>query len=508
MVPATQDSMPPINNPLGLGRPPASPVEANIAGLTSPRKRVEATGQRNQLPGVIASPRDNLAQRAAAKSSLRSVSTPRVRRGVPESPAVRAAAAVMVATPRVAQEVAQPAYSSSRSTPSRSCRHAGQPLEQRRQTSLGLRPRRHSAYRGGVTDSDGEEECLATLQPAAACGDEELERIGCCTREEFHMLFDVFAAMDRAGAGAISRSDYVWALKSLGTSINFHKLSRRAKLEAYFHQSSLDLPLPALLRRSFPAASLVDIRSMLRWAQLRRAYLLVCGIPGIEGRRELTETSLRRSFSILVGQLQPAAHHVSNGDEVGAGSESVVKPSSMVSAQLLSRAAATELSHEVDDGLDFLGFCTAVSQHLGQPLPSSLEAQRVELDSLALPRHPEAQMTHSPSNKATLLAAIAGHVVRLMSERDVEDNGVELEPEEQQRLTARTASAGLALKPMHLDAKAVEAESPPRTPSTCASMSARYHAPLEATETTWPTPLPPRCSPNRCYQRPRMTFSP
>lgn len=120
------------------------------------------------------------------------------------------------------------------------------------------------------------------------------ERCGCCSKEDFWALFDVFDAMDRGGVGAVSRADFFWALKALGHSAEFQKALNKAALSAHFHKTARELPLESFVRRALRTATEQDIACMLRWANVRKAHNMVKS-TGFKA----TRAQLQRAFELL-----------------------------------------------------------------------------------------------------------------------------------------------------------------------------------------------------------------
>mmetsp|Transcript_32944 Transcript_32944/g.60556 ORF Transcript_32944/g.60556 Transcript_32944/m.60556 type:complete len:413 (+) Transcript_32944:139-1377(+) len=116
----------------------------------------------------------------------------------------------------------------------------------------------------------------------------KIERCSCCTKQEFWTWYDVFAAMDRRGVGAVQRTDFVWALSGLGASIDFQKTCRRAALPSYFHDTAKDLSMEEFMRHLLPSVTALDLEQMRRWADLRKAL------------KRLTRPDLRKSLSCRV----------------------------------------------------------------------------------------------------------------------------------------------------------------------------------------------------------------
>jgi Ca2+-binding EF-hand superfamily protein len=123
---------------------------------------------------------------------------------------------------------------------------------------------------------------------------EEHDRCSCCTKEEFWILYDVFASMDRRGDGSVSRSDFLWALSAHGACIDFQKIIRRSQLSAYFKSTARDISLEEFAHRIFPNATAIDVLKMQRWMSWRKAKKMVTS-DVFRGTRE----QLKQVFSFL-----------------------------------------------------------------------------------------------------------------------------------------------------------------------------------------------------------------
>lgn len=134
-----------------------------------------------------------------------------------------------------------------------------------RQPSLGVAARSQTAHPPSARRPIGRS------RPALTGSLEDSERCGVCSKEDFWLINDAFDAMDRRGAGAIRRADYVWALSAHGTSLDFHKTVRKAGLHAYFRGSSEELTFEAFVKRVFPSIAADDVKLIVRWATLRKA---------------------------------------------------------------------------------------------------------------------------------------------------------------------------------------------------------------------------------------------
>jgi len=110
------------------------------------------------------------------------------------------------------------------------------------------------------------------VAPAAK---EETDRCTCCTKDEFWVIYDVFACMDRRQEDSVSRRDFVWALSAHGASVEFQKVVRRSQIGAYFKSTARDISIEEFMRRSFPNANAIDVLKMQRWVSLRKAYNLL-----------------------------------------------------------------------------------------------------------------------------------------------------------------------------------------------------------------------------------------
>lgn len=117
---------------------------------------------------------------------------------------------------------------------------------------------------------------------------EECERCSCCTKEEYLIILDVFASMDRRGEESVRRGDFLWALSAHGASIEFQRIIRRSRLSAYFKSTAREISVEEFVRRIFPALTAPDLLKMQRWMSLRKAQKLVmnagfhCSEPQIE----------------------------------------------------------------------------------------------------------------------------------------------------------------------------------------------------------------------------------
>jgi len=141
------------------------------------------------------------------------------------------------------------------------------------------------------------------------------------------VLFDTFEAMDRQHVGVISRSDFGWALKALGTGVEFHRVANKCKLAAHFHKTTQDLSFEDVIRRALPMVSDADLARMRRWANLRRAYRALTS-----GSLRATETELRRVFSLL--QEEPAGDIVAVAEIIRAKICSREELATMLPAEL------------------------------------------------------------------------------------------------------------------------------------------------------------------------------
>lgn len=134
-----------------------------------------------------------------------------------------------------------------------------------------------------------------SLRPGTISSNEESERCGCCTKEDFWSLFDTFQDMDRDQSGVIGRRDFVWALRTLGACVDFNKAANKAKLAAHFQKTARDLNLEGFIRRAFPTSSDADITRMMRWANLRRAHNML-----LSDKFKATESELCQVYSFLL----------------------------------------------------------------------------------------------------------------------------------------------------------------------------------------------------------------
>eukprot|EP00931_Biecheleriopsis_adriatica_P057937 TRINITY_DN3441_c0_g1_i1.p1 TRINITY_DN3441_c0_g1~~TRINITY_DN3441_c0_g1_i1.p1 ORF type:complete len:662 (-),score=104.22 TRINITY_DN3441_c0_g1_i1:173-2158(-) len=95
------------------------------------------------------------------------------------------------------------------------------------------------------------------------------------SKETFISLFDGFDAMDILNTGNVRRKDFMWALKALGSNLDFLKASHKARLSEYFHKTAEDLSVDGFIRLAFPVATAEECLQLRRWADLRKAYLFV-----------------------------------------------------------------------------------------------------------------------------------------------------------------------------------------------------------------------------------------
>lgn len=144
---------------------------------------------------------------------------------------------------------------------------------------------------------------------------EECERCSCCAKEEYLIILDVFASMDRRGEESVRRGDFLWALSAHGASIEFQRIIRRSRLSAYFKSTAREISVEEFVRRIFPALTAPDLLKMQRWMSLRKAQKLVMN-AGFDG----SEPQVEQLFALL--------------EEDSSG---VVNANEMVSSQILTR---------------------------------------------------------------------------------------------------------------------------------------------------------------------------
>lgn len=107
----------------------------------------------------------------------------------------------------------------------------------------------------------------------------------------------------------------MWALSAHGTSVEFQRAVRRARLSAYFKATARELSLEEFVRRIFPNASAADDSKMKRWVSWRKARRLLI---------ETTFSAAEEELNQLFGFLQADC----NGD---------ISITDLISAQLLSQ---------------------------------------------------------------------------------------------------------------------------------------------------------------------------
>eukprot|EP00928_Gymnodinium_smaydae_P029008 TRINITY_DN21971_c0_g1_i1.p1 TRINITY_DN21971_c0_g1~~TRINITY_DN21971_c0_g1_i1.p1 ORF type:complete len:461 (-),score=90.60 TRINITY_DN21971_c0_g1_i1:129-1511(-) len=122
----------------------------------------------------------------------------------------------------------------------------------------------------------------------------DVERCGCCTKEDFWILYDAFETMDRRHLGSISRADFHWALRVHGAMADFTKACHRSRLPAYFHDTSQALSFEAFVGRAYPSATDGDMARMRNWTDLRVARGLLRS-----SSFRATEGELRQVFALL-----------------------------------------------------------------------------------------------------------------------------------------------------------------------------------------------------------------
>lgn len=81
--------------------------------------------------------------------------------------------------------------------------------------------------------------------------------------------------MDLLNTGVVRRKDFMWALKAMGSNLEFLKASHKARLSEYFHKTAEDLSVDGFIRLAFPVATEEERLQLRRWADLRKAYLLL-----------------------------------------------------------------------------------------------------------------------------------------------------------------------------------------------------------------------------------------
>lgn len=124
---------------------------------------------------------------------------------------------------------------------------------------------------------------------------EESERCSCCTKEEFWLIYDVFASMNRRKEeDSVSRVDFVWSLSAHGASVDFQRVVRRAGLSAYFKATARDITFEEFMRRIFPNATGMDVLKMQRWTCLRKARSILTNSEFAASPEEF-----RQVFSLL-----------------------------------------------------------------------------------------------------------------------------------------------------------------------------------------------------------------
>lgn len=145
---------------------------------------------------------------------------------------------------------------------------------------------------------------------------EEPERCSCCTKDEFWLIYDVFASMNRRKEeDSVSRVDFVWSLSAHGASVDFQRVVRRAGLSAFFKSTARNITLVEFIRRIFPNATGMDVLKMQRWACLRKARKLLMNSEFTASPEEF-----RQVFSLL--------------EE---GSSGIINAIDLLRAQILSR---------------------------------------------------------------------------------------------------------------------------------------------------------------------------
>jgi len=123
---------------------------------------------------------------------------------------------------------------------------------------------------------------------------EEIERCSCCSKEEFWIVYDIFASMDRRHEDSVRRGDFLWALSTHGASVDFQRVIRRSGLSTYFKETARDISLEDFLHRIFPSATSMDILKMQRWTSLRKARNMLTS-----AEFSATRLEFGRVFSLL-----------------------------------------------------------------------------------------------------------------------------------------------------------------------------------------------------------------
>eukprot|EP00931_Biecheleriopsis_adriatica_P118694 TRINITY_DN94039_c0_g1_i1.p1 TRINITY_DN94039_c0_g1~~TRINITY_DN94039_c0_g1_i1.p1 ORF type:complete len:513 (+),score=110.98 TRINITY_DN94039_c0_g1_i1:31-1569(+) len=116
-------------------------------------------------------------------------------------------------------------------------------------------------------------------------------------KEMIWSLFDDFEEMDLLNAGCIRLQDFVWAQSALAAhnSLAVPESPHGAKLAQYFGKpASEELTVDGFICLAFPAAKIEELAQFRRWADLRKAYLLLT-----RHRFSAQDGELRRIFKFL-----------------------------------------------------------------------------------------------------------------------------------------------------------------------------------------------------------------
>lgn len=151
-----------------------------------------------------------------------------------------------------------------------------------------------------------------------------MECCSCCSKQTFWSFFDVSETMDRRASGSVRRSDFLWALSALGTSIPFQRAVRKSGLLTHFHSTAGDLTLEGFLRLALPNLTSADWELMRGWAGTRRAQnLLSMSRHEFSGRR----SQMRQIFEILRNPLNLKSEPgLEEGAEITEASQEVQEP--------------------------------------------------------------------------------------------------------------------------------------------------------------------------------------
>jgi len=125
-------------------------------------------------------------------------------------------------------------------------------------------------------------------------------------------LFDAFEAMDLLDTNCVRRKDFMWALKALGNNLEFLRATSRAKLSEHFYATAEDLTVDGFICLCFPAANAEERAQLRRWADMRKAYLLLTR-HGFSAQ----EMELRRIYDFL--RKDSSTEHMSLEDMIEAG---------------------------------------------------------------------------------------------------------------------------------------------------------------------------------------------